>query len=297
MSVSCITTVLAAGKSQDLTDLTTVKDEMSLVPANTSEDAWLRRAIRNVSGAIGNYCQRVFLPELIEDLIDFQQDPYPYQTPGRVGSLQLSRWPVVALVSVERITSPGAREALIEGTDFRINAENGELVKLNRYTGSPTTWDVAPIVVRYAAGFGSLAEEQHTVPSATPFTVTPTDTAFSCDLSVLDGVDVLDRVTGTPGVGQYSVNAGIYRFNAAQAGKNLTFSFARADPPPDLVDITLRLITARRAAKNRDPLLMQIDTDDVGTKRYWVGGTPGQTGPFPPEIAGQLDQYNMPVVA
>lgn len=105
------------------------------------------------------------------------------------------------------------------------------------------------------------------------------------------------RVTGTPGDGEYSVAAGVYRFHAAQVGAAVTLDFARKAVPPDLVDVTLRVITARHHARGRDPMLVSIDTDDVGTKRWWVGGTPGQSGPFTPEIAGMLDQYNMPVVA
>lgn len=298
MGFSCITTVLSAAKSQDLTDLATAKDELRLLPANTADDSWLRRAISNVSASVATYCQRVFLPELIEDVLDFQQDPYPYQTPGGVSSLQLSRWPVVALVSVEQITSPGNREELTDGTDFRLNAELGELVKLNRYTGAASTWDTMPLVIRYAAGFGVAVREQHSVPASAPFTVTPTDGAFSCDIGVqlADGT-ALTRVSGTPSAGQYRVASGVYSFNAAQAGEALTFDFASKAVPPDLVDVSLRVITARHYARGRDPMLVSIDTEDVGTKRWWVGGTPKQTGPFPPEIAGILDQYNMPVVA
>lgn len=268
-----------------------------LTAQNTGSDSWLRRAISNVSASVATYCQRVFLPELIEDVLDFQQDPYPYQTPGGVSSLQLSRWPVVALVSVEQITSPGQRETLSDGTDFRLNAELGELVRLNRYTGAASTWDTTPLVVRYAAGFGVAVQEEHSVPAVTPFTITPNDTAFSCDIGVSADGTALERVTGAPATGQYSVAAGVYRFNAAQAGAAVTLDFASKAVPPDLVDVTLRVITARHHARGRDPLLVSIDTEEVGTKRWWVGGTPGQSGPFTPEIAGMLDQYNMPVVA
>lgn len=298
MGFSCVTTVLCAAKDQDLTDLATVKDEMSLTAANTSNDTWLRRAVKNVSATIATYCQRTFMPELIEDSFDIQQDPYPYQTPGGFPMLQLSRWPVIELVSVELVTSPGSRETLDDGTDFRLDRDTGELQRLNRYTGAGGTWDAMPVIVRYVGGFGAAVQEVHSVPAAAPFTVTPTDTAFSCDIAVrkADGT-ALARVTGTPAAGQYSLAAGVYRFNAAQAGEELTFDFASKDVPPDLTDISLRLITARFKARDRDPMLMSIDTEGIGIQRWWVGGSPGQTGPFPPEIAGLLDQYNMPVVA
>lgn len=298
MGFSCVTTVLAGAKDQDLTDLATVKDEMSLTAQNTTNDTWLRRAVRNVSATIATYCQRTFMPELVEDSFDIQQDPYPYQTPGGFSMLQLSRWPIVELISVELVTSPGSRETLTEGEHFRLNRETGELQRLNRYTGVGGTWDAMPVIIRYVGGFGGTADETHTVPAVAPFTVTPTDSAFSCDISVsyADG-SALTRVSSAPTEGQYTVTAGVYRFNVADAEQELAFHFARRDVPPDLTDITLRLITARFKAKDRDPMLVSQDTDGVGTQRWWVGGTPGQTGPFPPEIAGLLDQYNMPVVA
>lgn len=298
MGFSCVTTVLCGAKDQDLTDLATVKDEMSLTSQNTSNDGWLRRAVRNVSGVIATYCQRTFMPELVEDSFDIQQDPYPYQTPGGFSMLQLSRWPIVELISVELVTSLGSRETLTEGEHFRLNRETGELQRLNRYTGVGGTWDAMPVIVRYVGGYGLTVDEAHTVPAVAPFTVTPDDTAFSSDISVsyADG-SALIRVSSAPTEGQYTVSAGVYRFNAADAEQELAFHFASRDVPPDLTDITLRLITARFKAKDRDPMLVSQDTDGVGTQRWWVGGAPGQTGPFPPEIAGLLDQYNMPVVA
>jgi len=67
--------------------------------------------------------------------------------------------------------------------------------------------------------------------------------------------------------------------------------------PADLVDATLRLVTARYAARGRDPLIMSQDQPGLGTQRYWVGGMPGVKGAFPQEIAALLDLYRVPVTA
>ena len=39
-----ITTVLTASASSDLTDLATIKDELSITATDTANDAWLARA-------------------------------------------------------------------------------------------------------------------------------------------------------------------------------------------------------------------------------------------------------------
>lgn len=68
-----------------------------------------------------------------------------------------------------------------------------------------------------------------TVPAAAAYTVTPTvpaGGAWSSDLGVLlaDGTPLI-RVSGSPAAGQYSVSAGVYTFNAAQASKAVAVSF------------------------------------------------------------------------
>jgi hypothetical protein len=80
------------------------------------------------------HCNRVFVPELVRDQFDIQQDPYPYQTPGGFAQLQLSRWPVIGGVSVVQTLASGASpstQLLIEGKDYRLDAAAGQLLRLN----------------------------------------------------------------------------------------------------------------------------------------------------------------------
>ena len=101
MTVQVITTVLvpatatAPAGPYDLTDLPTVHDEIPIPTQDTSNDAFLQRAITQTSLAIKKYCNRVFQVEAVQDLCYIEQDPYPYQVPGGFNPLQLSRWPLV----------------------------------------------------------------------------------------------------------------------------------------------------------------------------------------------------------
>jgi hypothetical protein len=40
-----------------------------------------------------------------------------------------------------------------------------------------------------------------------------------------------------------------------------------------------------------------MDTPGVGTQRWWIGATPGQSSPFTPDIEYALAPYTMPVMA
>jgi hypothetical protein len=194
--------------------------------------------------------------------------------------------------------APGTPIALVEGKDFRTDTASGALLRLNPFTGAVTTWEAIPVTVQYVAGYGALVQESHAVPSSSPWAVTVSkSSAFSCDQAVAyaNGT-ALTRVAGAPAQGQYSVTAGAYAFNTADAGQALSFAYAIAAVPADLIEICLRLITARFKSKDRDPSLVQQETPGVGTQRWWFGGAPGQKGPFPPDIEGALEFYRMPVV-
>ena len=137
------------------------------------------------------------------------------------------------------------------------------------------------------------------MPGSAPYQVSVTDpTLFCCDVSVADLTgNSFTRVKGAPTAGQYAVAAGVYTFAAADAGKSLTFSFAAADIPADIVGCMVQAVNSRWASRGRDPSLVQRDTPGVGTERFWFGGAPGQDGPFPPDIAAILDPYRFMVVA
>lgn len=302
MGFSVATTVLSRAASLDLVSLEAAKTELDLGSRDTGKDAWLGLAIKQISGAVRVHCNRVFVPELVRDQFDIQQDPYPYQTPGGFAQLQLSRWPVIGGVSVVQTLASGASpstQLLIEGKDYRLDAAAGQLLRLNPWTGTGTSWEAIPVAVTYVGGYGAMALENHAVPATPPYQVTVDAAgAWGCDIGVTrpDG-DALVRVAGVPAAGQYTVTAGAYTFSDADAGAALAFSFATVAVPDDLAATCLRLITARLKARGRDPNLIQRETPGVGVERWWFGGAPGQKGRFAPDIEAELADYRMETIA
>lgn len=73
------------------------------------------------------------------------------------------------------------------------------------------------------------------------------------------------------------------------------FTPGTINPPADLEMAALRLITARFKARGRDPFLRSQGEPGVGQEQYWIGALPGQTGPFPPDIAAVLEKYRVPL--
>lgn len=295
MSVEIVSTVLAAAASYDLTDLVTAKDELEIDPSDEAEDAWLGRAITQISRAAMKETNRVFAPEFVQDQFDVGRTRM--QVPTGAHELQLSRWPVLSVASVVLNVGFGVTQTLALGVDYRLDAAAGQLFRLDANTGRIISWEPIPVSVKYTAGYGAAVSETHPVP-ASPYKVTVSQAAaFSCDQSVTyaNGT-ALTAVAANPAQGQYSVAAGVYTFNAADLGQNLTFAYAVLGIPADLVEACLRLITNRYKAKDRDPALVQRDTPGVGTERFWFGMAPGQDGPFPPDIAALLDNYRAPTL-
>ena len=98
MALRIVTTVLVPATSYDLTTLATIKDDLAIPAADTSSDATLARFITEQSALVAQYCNRVFPVETVRDTFFLDRDPYPYQVTGMLSELQLTRWPVVAVM-------------------------------------------------------------------------------------------------------------------------------------------------------------------------------------------------------
>jgi uncharacterized phiE125 gp8 family phage protein len=140
----------------DLTVLETVKNELRIPDDVTTDDVWLQRAITRGSAAISMYCNRVFATETIQDVIYLPSDNYPYQVPGQVAPLRLSRYPVQSVTSVVVNEGNGFSDTLNPATDFILDGQKGELIRLNTWTSFPTPWDGAPTTVVYVAGYPNI---------------------------------------------------------------------------------------------------------------------------------------------
>lgn len=143
-----LSTVVTPAKNYDLTTLAVVKGLLQIT--GTSQDDYLKSLISAASAGAANYCNRVFPVETVLDEVFPSAGPFPYQLPGGVAPLQLSRYPVV---SIDSVTVAGCD--LVEGTDYRVDKANGHLIRLdaNCY---PCAWASAQISVQYDGGYATI---------------------------------------------------------------------------------------------------------------------------------------------
>lgn len=154
-----ILTVTTPAPSYDLVQLADVHTELGIATGDTSNDVWFGKAITRISATVSKYCRRVFQLETVSETIYPQLDPYPYQVPGRVQPLQLARWPVAQITSVNVFDTQGAPIAYTQGTDYVLEADVGQLIKLNPFNGYQSSWDPAPTAVIYEAGYAAIPDD------------------------------------------------------------------------------------------------------------------------------------------
>lgn len=295
MTTQIVTTVVAPASSYDLTTLLTVHDELGLLSTDTSADSFLSRAITQISLAVASYCNRVFPVEGVQDLAYIDQDPYPYQTPGGVRPLQLSRFPL-AYSAVVPFTGNTHGTVTVDG----IPTASAALLK----PGMPLFGGGLPAGAAIAtvnATGGSI--------TVSPSTVTP---AAATGVSFTTGIQVIQTLaagvtqtltygtdfTADPAVGQL---VRLNTFTGVQVAwealpTQVNYAAGYATVPADLEMATLQMVTARYSSRGRDPnLMMRNQGGTVGEERFWVGAPPGQNGPFPPEIQALLNKYRVPV--
>jgi hypothetical protein len=297
MGAEITTTVLIPASTYDLTDLATARLELNFESPDTSADTFLALAITQASSRVSSYCDRIFQVETISDVILPKVDAYPSHRGGTGTVLQLSRWPVVDIISVTQEAVGGTTVTLIEGTDFEVDRASGQLIRLGESGAVATRWPSDRFTVEYRCGYArSVYRVAGIIPAATAFTITVAHAAaFIADAGVVFATSgtALTPVDGAPAAGEYSVSAGIYTFNAVDASKGVRISYSYAEIPADVVDAVLRLITARYKARGRDPLMRSQGEPNIGQTTWWVG-TPGISGSMPEEIAGILDNYRVP---
>ena len=145
-----ITEILTPAASFDLVTLAAVRDDLGL--ATSEDDLYLSRRVAEMSLAARQYMNRTLPVETLRDSFWPQRDPYPWQLPGVVSPLQLSRWPLVSSPSL--VTENGV--TLVSGTDYLADLERGQLTRVSGADAWPRAWDALPIIVEYSAGFASI---------------------------------------------------------------------------------------------------------------------------------------------
>lgn len=297
MPLADLTNVLLAASDTKLTDLSAAKAEFGIASTDTSQDTWLTNAIAQISAAISSYCNRVFQQEAVEDVIYPARDAYPFQVPGGIPRLQLSRWPVAtARVSIS-LTAAVAKGATVlpivsqaglgagmpvGGTEAADVLPSGTIIS-SVNTDATLTLSQA---ITGALASGAALWAGPVIRVADPANVVRTlDPAHAYAIDARPGQVVrMDRFTGYPSL-WYPLKT------------TVTYQGGFASIPFDVVDAALRLLTQRAASRDRDPMLKSRDQPGLGTETFWVGSEPGVRGAFPSEIAALLDPYRVPVIA
>ncbi len=301
MQPTTISTTLAMAASTLLTDLPTVKNELRIDPANTGDDVFLTRTLAEVSDDVARYCNRVFPQETVQDLVFPARDAYPWQIPGGLERLRLSRWPastaavtlpLAAPVAAGNVLAFAATAGVSPGMPAALAAAPGPGPQpLPIPLGSFVTSVIqnasvtlnAPVAAPLAAGQG-IGFGMAVVVTETP--------GFPCML--WPGVDYLvdpdaGLLTRLHGFGGYP---SLWR----AVPTSVTFQGGFAATPPALVGAVLRIVTLRYASRGRDPMLKSRDQPGaLGSQTYWIGSIPGVKGAYPEEIADILSRFRVPV--
>jgi hypothetical protein len=298
VAVEIISTVLVAATATapagpyDLTDLKTVYDELNLPASNTADAAFLQRAITQASQVIASYCNRVFAVEALQDQIFIQQDPYPWQVPGGVYPLQLSRWPLPDTSAIS-FTGNTHGTTTVDGIPSMTGLAAGQLVF------------AADGSMPAGAEIQSVGTNSITLTAAA--TSSETGLALTAGLQVVQTLSVGDTQTLVYGT-DYTIDAKrgwLIRLNSWTGvserweAEPVTVQYRAgfATIPADLTDACLRLVTMRYKLRGRDPTLRSRGEPGVGQEQYWVGALPAQRGSLPPEIQALVDPYRVPVTA
>jgi hypothetical protein len=142
--------------------------------------------------------------------------------------------------------------------------------------------------IAYLAGYSLISGEPQKVPPASgPYTVTANEAAtFVLDAGVLYTATALPlaKVATAPNQGQYSVSAaGVYTFNAADAGAAVTLFYGASGVPPDLQDAVNRVVGLNYRRQNiREQASKNLKENGTLSFRDWE---------MPPECMGVLQRY------
>ena len=290
MPVDRFISVINPASTYDLTDLATVKDELAIPTNDTTKDAFLSRAISQVSAAIGNYCNRVFQVETVQEIVYPTMDAFPYQVPGNIAPLRLMRWPFVTAMLT--FTTSGATS--VGATVLPVGNTAGLVV------GQPITATGIPVGA-YVVGW--TVNTSITISAATTAAL-PAGTSITLGMSI--SVSSLGTLSALTAGTDYlpDANTGLVtRLDSMTAYPTswpvtqivATYQAGYATIPLDIVDATLRAVSGRFVGRGRDPLLKSQEQPGIGHQTYWIGTAPGVRGAFTEEIADLLDNYRIPV--
>jgi hypothetical protein len=301
-----MTSLITAPASIALASLANIKDDLGINPLDTTADNTLTRYISEESAEIARYCNRIFGFSTWQDAFRPQRGVWGEGTRSLNNPLKLTRWPLV--VSVVSFTGNTYSNQIIDGIP---GSEITQLAVGMLLSGPGITAGTTIASVNLS---GSITTSQ-------PTTATASGVSLSTGISITETINLV-QVTGlTCGI-DFEIEGGsllpgdegpslLYRLNqngnprtwtpglitvVYQAGYALA-NDTNPNMPGDLAKVTERIVLNRWKSKDRESNLVEQTQPDLGTRRWWVGAQPGQTGPYTNDIMDVLHRYRTPVVA
>lgn len=146
-----LTTVETPASSYALTTLATIKSVLQI--ADNASDSYLNLLISQASATAAQYCNRVFAVETLSVVFRLERGYRGSGLLGRTSPLQLPRWPLTAIASIETLcNSADTPTTLVESVDFEADYTVGQLFRLDMY-GNPRNWEAIRTTVAFSAGY------------------------------------------------------------------------------------------------------------------------------------------------
>jgi hypothetical protein len=293
MGVTSTATVISPADDYSLVTLDTVKAELNIDSANTTNDDWLNRTIVQVSRSIRTYCNRAFQIETIRELAHPQWYPLPYQAPyalrlsGDCHIIQLSRVPIANFAVI-----PLAVAAAVNDNSLNLGAEDG----------------LPGVVSAPGLPLGTIA-----TPDGDPQLSKPVSAAMPAGTPIGFGIEVKQQLPSSSD-NERGLSAGIDYLVDADAGQlvrlapvtggftaweqlplTITYSAGYAAVPEDVVAAAITAMQWRWAMKGRDPTIRETMQPGISQVTYFAGGIPMAAG-LPQEVAAMLAAYREPLV-
>jgi hypothetical protein len=288
---------------QDLTTVAALKAWLAIPATNTTSDPMLASLVTAVSRMICAYLARPsILPRAYAERYDGQGNQ----------RILIRNWPVLSVQSLF-VWSQQIQQAQGPPPSGSVNGfllspwdgcPPGKMQWIDLYNNVvESTWidatvydrGLQSISVAYTAGYAVQAEAA-TIPASTPWQVEAIQPfgPWASDLTVTNASTgaVFVSVPGTPGPGQYSVQAGLYSFNGADQGKAvlLSYGFVPAEVSQACMELCAERWTYRQRVGVRSQSLAGQETISYG----WPSGSIAASGGGP---AGSIPAYLQSMIA
>lgn len=328
MSLTSLLTVMVKSLTYDLTILDNVKTDLGIT--DKESDARLATWIKQGSGAIASYCNRVFGKEILEEKFWPQREAFSVVR-GSLDVLQLGRWPVSALPSLAGIAAPaapvlsqaaggqmGGRRYYVKASYVTSSGDETpgsqeaylQLSAGNLLQVASPPQDAAGLAIGWNLYVGrsswkEVLQNAAPLPIGSGWSETVTGLVTSAAslpsmvLVVENGVVLIEGVDFDVDANQgHLVRLDVNGYPKPWRALPIVVDYAAGydlltELPYPLEQATISFVKRLYFAADRDPLLRQESIPGIRDAQYWVAT--GKEGALTPYEQGLIDPYRVPV--